>query len=255
MENVLFDLSGKNALITGASRGIGFSLAQGLGQAGATVILNARNEQKLRQAAELIANQDIQVYSYPFDVTDKTQLERIIPIIEREVGPIDILVNNAGITRRGNLEEFEQSDWIEVLNTNLTGVFLTTQQVVKGMISRKRGKIVNICSLMSEVSRPTTGAYTASKGGVKMLTKSMALEWAQYNIQVNGIGPGYIITEMTKPLVADPQFNSWICGRTPAGRWGNPEELVGPLVFLVSDAANFVNGHIVYVDGGILTTL
>ena len=123
------------------------------------------------------------------------------------------------------------------------------------MNSRKRGKIVNICSLMSEVSRPTTGAYTASKGGVKMLTKSMALEWAQYNIQVNGIGPGYIITEMTKPLVADPQFNSWICGRTPAGRWGNPEELVGPLVFLVSDAANFVNGHIVYVDGGILTTL
>ena len=250
-----FRIDGKIALVTGSSRGLGFTLAQGLARAGAKVVLNARTQTRLREAEQRLKEHQFKAYSYCFDVTDKSLLADLIPRIEQEVGPIDILVNNAGINKRGPLQELEEAVWREVLDTNLTGVFLCSQQVAKSMITRKRGKIINICSLMSEVTRPTTGAYSASKGGVKMLTKAMALEWAQHNIQVNGIGPGYFITEMTQPLADDPEFDAWICKRTPAARWGDPEELVGPLIFLASDASSFVNGHVLYVDGGVLTAL
>ena len=255
MANPLFHLEGKNALITGSSRGIGYVLACGIGKAGATVVLNARNRERLSDAHEQIAGKGIRAHSYAFDVTDRAQVKEAVSRIESETGPIDILINNAGINKRGPLEDIEESVWHEVLDTNLTSVFLVTQQIVKGMIQRKQGKIINICSLMSELGRPTTGPYTASKGGVKMLTKAMATEWARYNIQVNGIGPGYFITEMTKPLEADVDFNAWICKRTPAGRWGDPQELIGPLIFLASEASNFINGQIIYVDGGVLSSL
>ena len=251
----MFRLEGKNALVTGSSRGLGLTLARGLGKAGARVILSARNPERLKDAEKRLSAEGVDTHSYSCDVTDKAQLHDAVSRIEREVGPIDILVNNAGITKRGPLEEIDEAVWREVLDTNLTGVFLATQQVAKRMISRRKGKIINICSLMSEVSRPTTGAYTASKGGLKMLTKAMALEWACHNIQVNGIGPGYFVTELTRPLASDAEFDAWIRKRTPAGRWGDPEELIGPLVFLASEASSFVTGQIIYVDGGILTTL
>jgi len=175
--------------------------------------------------------------------------------IEGQVGPIDILVNNAGVQRRGALESLDEGAWREVLDTNLTAVFLVSRRVVRGMIERRRGKIINICSLMSEVGRETTGNYAASKGGLKMLTRAMTVEWARHNIQANGIGPGYFLTEMTRKLADDPEFGAWIRRRTPAGRWGDPEELVGAAVFLASRASDFVNGQILYVDGGILAAL
>ena len=190
-----------------------------------------------------------------FDVTDKIQIEQKVKEIEGTIGPIDILVNNAGINKRGPLEEMELATWQQVLDINLTGVFLTSQAVVKGMISRKSGKIINICSLMSELGRVTTGPYTASKGGVKMLTKGMCVEWAKHNIQINGIGPGYILTDLTKVLADDKKFDDWICSRTPAARWGKPSELVGTAVFLASRAGDFVNGQIIYVDGGFLASM
>lgn len=253
--NSLFTLEGRTALITGSSHGLGFSLARGLAQAGATCVLNGRNEQTLEKAVATLKSEQLKVTGYSFSITDKETMSDRISKIEKEVGPVDILINNAGIQRRGPLESVEEETWREVLETNLTGIYLITQRVVNGMIERKKGKIINICSLMSEVSRPTVGPYTAAKGGVKMLTKSMALEWAKHNIQVNGIGPGYFATEMNKPLVEDEQFNNWIISRTPAGRWGEPEDLVGTAVFLCSDASNFVTGQIIYVDGGILTTI
>ena len=164
-------------------------------------------------------------------------------------------MNNAGVQRRSPLEQFDEKAWREVLDINLTGLFLVTQQVVQGMIARKSGKIINICSIMSEATRPSVGAYTAAKGGVKQLTKSMAVEWAKHNIQSNGIGPGYMLTEMTRPLSEDQKFNAWVCARTPAGRWADPSELVGTAVFLASRASDFVNGQIIYVDGGMLAAL
>ena len=255
MSHKLFDLSGKIALITGSIRGLGFSFARGLAGAGATVVLNARNEKQLMDSVSELIQEGFNAHDYVFDVTQKKQIAHQIIKIEQEVGPIDILMNNAGANLRGSLKDFEESRWYESINLNLTSAFLTSQQVVQGMIARRSGKIINTCSLMSEVGRPTTGPYTAAKGGLKMLTKAMALEWAAYNIQVNGIGPGYFITELTKPLADDPEFDSWIKRRTPAGRWGNPEELTGTAVYLASDASNFVTGQIIYVDGGVLTTL
>jgi gluconate 5-dehydrogenase len=255
MMNALFDLTGKIALITGSSQGIGFGIARGLGQAGATIILNGRNEEKLRRAVSTLASERLKVFGYPFDVSDSKQIDQNISAIEREVGPVDILVNNAGIQRRGPLDTFEESLWREVIGTNLTAVFLTTKRVVKGMIERRSGKIINICSLMSEISRPTIGPYTASKGGVKMLTKAMAVEWAKYNIQVNGIGPGFIVTEMNKPLLEDQKFDAMVKSRTPAGRWGEPSDLAGAAVFLASSASDYVTGQIIYVEGGLLSAL
>jgi gluconate 5-dehydrogenase len=250
-----FNLDKKIALITGSSRGLGLVMAKGLASAGATIILNCRrkNEEKLNQVVEQFKRDGIKsVHGYAFDITKKNDISRQVQKIEKEVGPIDILVNNAGVQRRKPLEELEEATWREVIETNLTGSFLTSQQVVQGMIKRKSGKIVNICSLMSEIGRDSISAYSASKGGLKMLTKNMAVEWAKYNIQINGIGPGYFITDMTRALVDKKEFNQWIINRTPAQRWGNPEELIGALIFLSSEASDFINGQIIYVDGGIL---
>jgi gluconate 5-dehydrogenase len=255
MNTLLFDLTGKIALVTGSGQGLGFTIARGLGEAGATLILNGRNEEKLERAVVTLSAAGHQVTGCAFDVSNARQVQEKIPHLEKAIGPIHILVNNAGIQRRGPLEKVDEAVWHEVLNTNLTAVFLLSQQVAQGMITRKAGKIINICSLMSEMARPTVGPYTAAKGGVKMLTKSMAVEWGRYNIQVNGLGPGYFATEMNKPLKEDPQFDAWIRSRTPAGRWGEPGELIGAAVFLASQASDFVNGQIIYVDGGILASL
>jgi gluconate 5-dehydrogenase len=255
MAKHLFDLTGRIALVTGSSQGLGFTIARGLGEAGATLILNGRDEARLQRAVATLSTTGLRVSGFAFDVSDARQVQEKIPALEREVGPINILVNNAGIQRRSPLEKVEEAVWREVLNTNLTAVFLLSQQVAQGMIARGSGKIINICSLMSEMARPTVGPYTAAKGGVKMLTKSMAVEWGRYNIQVNGLGPGYFATEMNRPLKEDAQFDAWIRSRTPAGRWGEPEELVGTAVFLASPASDFVNGQIIYVDGGILAAL
>lgn len=251
----VFDLTGKTALITGSSRGLGFVIAKGLGHAGAAVILNGTNEERLNEAVAGIAAEGIKAYACSFDVTNKEQINKNITKVKQKVGHIDILVNNAGIQRRNALDCFELEEWQQVIDTNLTGVFLTTQSVIRDMIERRSGKIINICSLASEICRPTTGPYTAAKGGVKMLTKAMAVEWAKHNIQVNGIGPGYFITEMTRPLAEDPEFDKWIRLRTPANRWGKPEELVGCALFLASGASDFVNGQIIYVDGGLLSLI
>ncbi len=255
MTNQLFDLTGKVALITGSYQGLGLAIARGLGQAGARIVLNGRNEEKVQKAISTLSGEGLQVTGCCFDVSDAAQIRQRIPPLEKEGGQIDILVNNAGIQRRSPLEQFEEAVWREVLDINLTGLFLVTRQVVQGMIARRSGKIINICSLMCEMGRPTVGAYTAAKGGVKMLTKAMAVEWAKHNIQANGIGPGYFATEMNRPLKEDAKFDAWIRSRTPAGRWGDPSELIGAAIFLASRASDFVNGQIIYVDGGILAAL
>lgn len=255
MSTRLFALSGKRALVTGSTRGLGFEIARGLGEAGAELILNGRTPDRLKEAVASLAGRGLSVTGTVFDVNHYSLIETAIADIEEDQGPIDILVNNAGIQIRHPLEEFDLADWQKVIDTNLTGVYQVGRAVVRGMIERQAGKIINICSLMSEVARPTIGAYTVAKGGVKMLTRSMATEWAKHNIQINGIGPGYFETDMTRPLVADPEFNNWIRKRTPAGRWGKPAELIGTAVYLASSASNFVNGQIIYVDGGMLATL
>jgi gluconate 5-dehydrogenase len=255
MGNPLFDLTGRVALVSGAAQGLGFAMAKGLGQAGATLIINGRSEEKVARALSALAREDLKAHASIFDVRDVTRMREQIGAIERDIGPIHILVNNAGIQRRMPLEQFEDAAWHEVLETNLTGLFRLTREVVQGMIARRAGKIINVCSLMCEAGRPTVGAYTAAKGGVKMLTKAMAVEWGKHNIQANGIGPGYFTTEMNRPLYENPQFDGWIKSRTPMGRWGDPSELAGTAVFLASPASDFVTGQVVYVDGGILAAL
>jgi gluconate 5-dehydrogenase len=250
-----FDLTGRTALVTGSSVGIGYALARGLASAGARVILNGRNAQKLEQAADRLRAEGAFVLSATFDVTDGAAVVDGVGRIEAEVGPIDILVNNAGMQRRAPLEQFEEGDWHELMKTNVDSVFLVGQAVARHMIDRRRGKIINICSVQSELGRPNIAPYTASKGAVKMLTKGMAIDWGQYNIQVNGLGPGYFKTELTEALVNDAEFTRWLVGRTPSRRWGDVQDLVGAAVFLASDASNFVNGHILYVDGGVTATL
>ncbi len=251
----LFDLSGKTALITGSSRGLGYTMATGLGKAGATIILNGRNVETLEKAVENFKKQGIKASYKIFSVKKEDEVIKGIDEIFTEIGAIDILINNAGIGLRNPLEDYKLEDWNELIDTHLTGSFLVARSAVKGMIRQKSGKIINICSVMSELGRETTGAYAAAKGGLKMLTRSMAVEWAKHNIQVNGIGPGYFATDLTRPLAKDPTFNSWLVNRTPARRWGNPEELVGPAIFLASEASSFVNGHILNVDGGFLVSV
>lgn len=251
----MFDLSGRRALITGSSTGIGYALAKGLAGAGAEVILNARNEARLAQAVEQLHADGATVHAASFDATSASEVDAAVERIEREIGAIDILVNNAGMQRRAPLEQFSQGQWQELMKTNVESVFLVGQAVARHMIGRKRGKIINICSVQSELGRPNIAAYTASKGAVKMLTKGMAIDWGQHGIQVNGLGPGYFKTELTEALVKDETFSNWLIGRTPSRRWGDVEDLVGAAVFLASNASNFVNGHILYVDGGVTATL
>jgi gluconate 5-dehydrogenase len=250
-----FNLEGRLALITGSSAGIGFGLAKGLAQAGAQVVLNARNEEKLCAAAEQLRSEGFTVHTRCFDVTLEENVQAAVLDIESNIGAIDILINNAGMQRRAPLEDFKASDWHELMRTNLDSVFLVGQAVAKAMIPRKRGKIINICSVQSEMGRPNIAPYMASKGGVKMLTKGMAIDWGPHGINVNGIGPGYFKTELNEKLVNDPQFSDWLIKRTPTRRWGDVEELTGAAVFLASDASSFVNGHILYVDGGVTATL
>ena len=250
----LFDLSGRRALVTGSSQGIGFSLAQGLAAAGAAVVLNGRDQAKLDAAVAELAHHGHKVSGHAFDVTEPAAVEAAIARIEAD-GPLDILVNNAGIQRRMPLEDFPVETWREVMRTNLDSVFYVGQAVARRMIPRRRGKIINIASLMSEASRYSIAPYTASKGAVKNLTKGMCTDWARHNIQVNAIGPGYFETPLNKALVEDPKFNAWLEARTPAGRWGKVEELQGACIFLASSASDFVNGQIIYVDGGVLATV
>ncbi|MBP6865302.1 MAG: SDR family oxidoreductase [Candidatus Didemnitutus sp.] len=242
-----FQLTGRRALVTGSSRGIGLALAGALAAAGAHVVLNARDAARLAGAVEGLRATGASAEACAFDVTDEAAVLAAIPAL----GAIDILVNNTGIQRRGPLATMSLVDWNAVLHTNLTSAFLVARAVVPGMIARRAGKIVNVCSLMSEFARPTTGNYAAAKGGLKMLTRAMCAEWAPHNIQVNGLSPGYILTEMTEPLAADPKFDTWIKGRTPAGRWGSVSDLSGACVFLASPAADFVNGQILTIDGGL----
>ena len=250
-----FDLSGRTALITGSSGGIGYALAGGLAAAGATVVLNARGIDKLEAAAQRLRGAGAIVHTAAFDVTSAQGVAVAVEAIERDVGAIDILVNNAGIQRRSPLEDFETEQWDELMRTNVDSVFLVGQAVARHMIPRKRGKIINICSVQSELGRPNIAPYTASKGAVKMLTKGMAIDWGQYGIQVNGLGPGYFKTELTEALTRNEEFCNWLIARTPSRRWGEVEDLVGAAVFLASEASNFVNGHILYVDGGVTATL
>lgn len=247
----LFDLSGKTALITGSSRGLGLAMAKGLAEAGAGIVLNGRDGRRLQPAASALRGEGHDVTLSAFDVTDEDAVEAALA----EIGPVDILVNNAGSTVRGPLESIDPRDFESVHRVHVLGAFLTGKRVLAGMMERGGGKIINICSLTSEVGRPGVGAYMAAKGGLRNLTRAMALDWARYNIQVNGIGPGYFKTELTKPLADDPDFDAWLRRRTPAGRWGEPEDLVGAVVFLASPASNFINGQIVYVDGGVLASL
>jgi len=255
MSLALFDLTGRRALVTGSSQGIGHALACGLGRAGASLVLNGRDEGRLASAVEAVRGEGIEAEGRAFDVTDSGAVSAAVDAIEAEIGSIDVLVNNAGIQRRVPLHEADDATWSEVIRTNLDGVFHVARAVARHMIPRGRGKIVNICSLMSEVGRPTVGPYTAAKGAVKMLTRGMCADWAAHGIQANGIGPGYFATELNRALIENEAFDTWLRGRTPAGRWGEVEELVGAAVFLSSDASSFVNGQIIYVDGGILATI
>jgi gluconate 5-dehydrogenase len=250
-----FSLDGRVALVTGSSAGIGQAILKGLAEAGATAIVNGRDPAKLATAARLLRDAGHTAFEAAFDVTDPAATRRAVDRAVAQAGPIDILVNNAGIQRRTPLEDFPEETWREVLATNLDSVFYVSKAVVQHMIPRRRGSIINICSVMSELARPTVVPYTASKGGVKMLTKGMATDWGKYAIRVNGIGPGYFRTELNAALVADAKFSGWIESRTPLGRWGDLDELVGAAVFLASDASSFVTGHILYVDGGMTSSV
>ncbi|GKX53343.1 gluconate 5-dehydrogenase [Budvicia aquatica] len=251
----LFSLNGKRALITGSAQGIGFLLAQGLGHQGAEIIVNDITQQRAESAAQQLRDEGITAHAFGFNVTLSGEVTNAIANIENTIGPIDILINNAGIQRRYPFTEFPESEWDAVINVNQKSVFLVSQQVAKFMMTRKAGKIINICSMQSELGRETITPYAAAKGAVKMLTRGMCVELAPYNIQVNGIAPGYFDTAMTKALVENEEFSQWLFKRTPAARWGKPEELVGSAIFLSSSASNFVNGHLVFVDGGMLAAV
>jgi gluconate 5-dehydrogenase len=256
MIHPLFDVTGRIALVTGSSRGIGRALAEGLAQAGAEVVLNARKADALACVADQIrASTGATLHAVPFDVTDSAAVATGIAEIEKTVGPLDICVNNAGMQRRAPFTEFTVEDWNALLATNVTSAFLVGREVAIRMQQRGRGKIINIASLQSEVSRPGIAPYAATKGAIKMLTRGMCADLAGSGICVNAIGPGYFETELTSALVADETFSAWVRARTPAGRWGKVEDLVGTLIYLASDASAFVNGQIVYVDGGMLAVL
>ena len=251
----IFDLSGKKALITGSSQGIGFALAKGLAEAGAEIVLNGRNTENLANAAAKLSSLGHKVHQLAFDVTEHNEVSSAINSFEDTVGTIDILINNAGMQHRTPLEDFEPEMFEKLLKTNVTSVFLVGQTVARHMIKRGAGKIINIASVQTSLARPGIAPYTTTKGAVGNLTKGMATDWAKYGLQCNAIAPGYFDTPLNAALVADPEFSAWLEKRTPAGRWGNVEELVGACIFLSSRASSFVNGHTLYVDGGITASL
>ena len=252
----LFNLSGKNALITGGTHGLGMAMAEALAQAGALLVITGTTPSKMEEALNYYHSKGYNAKGYLFDVINEENAAKFVELITQEVGNIHILVNNAGIIKREPAISMPVSDFRKVIDVDLVGPFIMSQLVARQMIERREGKIINICSMMSELGRNTVSAYAAAKGGLKMLTKNLATEWAKYNIQVNGIGPGYFATSQTEPIRVDGHpFNDFIISRTPAGRWGNPEDLGGTIVFLASKASDFVNGQIIYVDGGILATI
>ena len=252
----LFDLKGKRALITGGTHGLGMAMAEGLANAGAELVISSTTPSKLENALAYYSSKGYKVSGYIFDITDDKLAEQKVNEIESNEGPIHILVNNAGIIKRELAKDMLIADFRRVIDVDLVGAFIMSQLVMNKMIERGGGKIINICSMMSELGRNSVTAYAAAKGGLKMLTRNLATEWAKHNIQVNGIGPGYFATSQTAPIRVDGHpFNEFIINRTPTGRWGNPEDLAGTAVFLASEASNFVNGQIVYVDGGILATI
>lgn len=255
MTIALFDLTGRTALITGSSRGIGLALARGLAGAGARVVLNGRDGAGVERAAAELRHAGLDAHTHACDVTDAVAVDAMIDTVERDVAPLDIVVVNAGITRRAPLHELDDDAWRLVLDTNLTSAFFVARSAARRMIPRGRGKLITTCSLMSTQVRPGGGVYATTKGGLKMLTQAMCADWARFGIQANGIAPGYFLTDLTRPLAADPTFDEWVKARTPTGRWGSVDELVGAAIFLASDASSYVNGHVLAVDGGTLATL
>ena len=245
-----FDLTGKRALVTGGGSGLGLAIARGLALAGAAIAINGRNRDKLAAAAKELAGDGIEARVAPFDVTDAAAVTAGVAEVERAMGPIDILVNNAAMNQRKALEDFAPDEWRALMAANLDGPFLVTRAALPAMKARRSGKIVNICSLASDIGRPHIVPYAASKGALKMLTRALAVELAPHNVQVNGIAPGFFKTQMNAPLIADQEFSAWVAKRTPAGRWGDPAEIAGAAVFLASPAASYVTGHLLYVDGG-----
>lgn len=252
----LFNLKGKRALITGGTHGLGLAMAEGLAQAGAELVITGTTPSKMEDALAYYKSKGYTAAGYIFDVTNEKAAAENVELITKELGAIDILINNAGIIKRELAITMPVSDFRQVIEVDLVGPFIMSQLVAKQMIERQSGKIINICSMMSELGRTNVSAYAAAKGGLKMLTRNLATEWAKYNIQVNGIGPGYFATSQTEPIrVNGNPFNEFIISRTPAGRWGDPEDLAGATVFLASEASKFVNGQVIYVDGGILATI
>lgn len=255
MTHPLFDLSGKTALITGSSRGLGRAFAEGLAQAGARVVLNGVNPQRLEEAAKEMQAQGYDVLTSAFDVADEMAIKAAFDQFDADGVAIDILVNNAGIQFRKPMLELETADWQRVIDINLTAAFVVGREAAKRMATRGHGKIVNIGSLTSELARATVAPYTVAKGGIKMLTKAMAAEWGEAGIQANAIGPGYMVTDMNEALINNPDFDAWVKGRTPMRRWGLPEELAGTCIYLASNASNYVSGQIIYADGGMISVL
>jgi gluconate 5-dehydrogenase len=256
MTHSLFDLTGRTALVTGSSRGLGFAIAEGLAQAGARLVLNGLDKARVQSSAAALRAQGYTVEEAAFDATDEQAVMQAFAALDAAGIAVDIVVNNAGIQLRKPLVDFTLEEWDKVLRTNLTSAFLVGREAAKRMIAAKRGgKVINISSINSEVARATITPYTTAKGGIKMLTRGMAAEWAEHNIQANAIGPGYMVTDMNAALINNPTFDTWVKARTPSRRWGKPEELVGAAIFLASAASNYVNGHTIYVDGGLLSAV
>jgi gluconate 5-dehydrogenase len=252
----LFDLTNKRALVTGGTHGLGMAIAEGLAAAGAELVISSTTPKKLEESLAYLKNKGYKATGYIFDITDEKLAAEQVENMVKDGGEIDILVNNAGIIKRELAINMSVADFRKVIDVDLVGAFIMSQLIGRRMIERKSGKIINICSMMSELGRDNVSAYASAKGGLKMLTRNLATEWAKYNIQVNGIGPGYFATSQTAPIRVDGHpFNEFIISRTPAARWGNPEDLQGAAIFLSSKASDFVNGHILYVDGGILATI
>ncbi|MER9602514.1 MULTISPECIES: SDR family oxidoreductase [unclassified Mesorhizobium] len=255
MANSLFSLKGRVALVTGSGQGIGFALARGLAGHGASIVLNGRDTARIDSAVEKLRDVGFKAHASVFDVTDFQAVNADIARIEAEIGAIDILINNAGIQFRAPLEDFPEEQWERLFKTNVSGAFHVGKAVARHMIPRGKGKIINIGSVQSELARPNIAPYTATKGAIRNLTRGMCADWAKHGLQINAIAPGYFRTEMNQALVDNPEFSAWLEKRTPAGRWGNVDELIGAAVFLASDASSFVNGHTLYVDGGMTASV